>query len=189
MEKTYWYKEYSQGRRFFLKILPGQSLKANIRNLVIQEKIKVAVILSAIGSIRNVRINGIKSGAKLPTERALAEQLGVSRTALREAIQKLASRGVLESRVGAGTFVGSRVPLWHDSEVAAIAYAIQNILARRARQQHSAIEQDSGNATAAQGNQMPVLAGKKCPECGAHAMIRKDGCDLCTQCGHMGSCG
>ncbi|HNM39935.1 MAG TPA: adenosylcobalamin-dependent ribonucleoside-diphosphate reductase [Giesbergeria sp.] len=84
---------------------------------------------------------------------------------------------------------GTHVPKWHDSEVAAIAYAIQNILARRARQQHSAIEQDSGNATAAQGNQMPVLAGKKCPECGAHAMIRKDGCDLCTQCGHMGSCG
>ena len=84
---------------------------------------------------------------------------------------------------------GTHVPKWHDSEVAAIAYAIQNILARRARQQHSAIEQDSGSATAAQGNQMPVLAGKKCPECGAHAMIRKDGCDLCTQCGHMGSCG
>ena len=84
---------------------------------------------------------------------------------------------------------GTHVPKWHDSEVAAIAYAIQNILARRARQQHSAIEQDNGGATAAQGNQMPVLAGKKCPECGAHAMIRKDGCDLCTQCGHMGSCG
>ena len=66
MDKTYWYKEYSQGRRFFLKILPGQGLMANIKNLVIQEKIKSAVILSAIGSIRNVRINGIKSGAKLP---------------------------------------------------------------------------------------------------------------------------
>jgi ribonucleoside-diphosphate reductase alpha chain len=34
-----------------------------------------------------------------------------------------------------------------------------------------------------------VMAGKKCPECGAHAMIRKDGCDYCTSCGHLGSCG
>jgi len=34
-----------------------------------------------------------------------------------------------------------------------------------------------------------VMAGKKCPECGAHAMIRKDGCDYCTQCGHLGTCG
>ena len=66
MEKTYWYKEYSQGRRFFLKILPGQSLVDNIKNLVLRENIKSSVILSAIGSIRNVRVNGIKSGAKLP---------------------------------------------------------------------------------------------------------------------------
>ena len=66
MEKTYWYKEYSQGRRFFLKILPGQSLVDNIKNLVLRESIKSSVILSAIGSIRNVRVNGIKSGAKLP---------------------------------------------------------------------------------------------------------------------------
>jgi ribonucleoside-diphosphate reductase alpha chain len=33
------------------------------------------------------------------------------------------------------------------------------------------------------------MAGAKCPECGAYAMIRKDGCDYCTQCGHIGSCG
>ena len=55
MEKTYWYKEYSQGRRFFLKILPGQSLVDNIKNLVLRENIKSSVILSAIGSIRSVR--------------------------------------------------------------------------------------------------------------------------------------
>ena len=66
MDKTFWYKEYKQGRRFFLKILPGQTLLQNIKQLVTQENIKVGVILSAIGSIRNVRINGIKSGAKLP---------------------------------------------------------------------------------------------------------------------------
>jgi len=33
------------------------------------------------------------------------------------------------------------------------------------------------------------MAGKKCNECGAHAVIRKDGCDYCTQCGALGSCG
>lgn len=66
MDKTYWYKEYTQGRRFFLKIVPGQSVQENIKALVVKEKIKVGVILSAIGSVRNLRINGIKSGAKLP---------------------------------------------------------------------------------------------------------------------------
>ena len=66
MDKTYWYKEYKQGRRFFLKILSGQSLVDSIKSLVLKEDIKSSVILSAIGSIRDVRINGIKSGAKLP---------------------------------------------------------------------------------------------------------------------------
>lgn len=66
MDKTYWYKEYTQGRRFFLKILPGQSVQENIKALVVKEKVKAGVILSAIGSVRNLRINGIKSGAKLP---------------------------------------------------------------------------------------------------------------------------
>jgi ribonucleoside-diphosphate reductase alpha chain len=83
---------------------------------------------------------------------------------------------------------GTRVPLWHDSEVAAIAYAVQNIIARRASQPaaHAAPEVEP-QATSALSP--PVMAGKKCSECGAHAVIRKDGCDYCTQCGHLGTCG
>ncbi len=82
---------------------------------------------------------------------------------------------------------GTHVPMWHDSEVAAIAFALQNILARRASAATTPIAPEPVVSAAA--NQMPVMAGKKCPECGAHAMIRKDGCDMCTQCGHLGSCG
>ena len=37
--------------------------------------------------------------------------------------------------------------------------------------------------------QYRILPGKKCPECGNRALIRKDGCEFCTQCGHMGACG
>jgi ribonucleoside-diphosphate reductase alpha chain len=33
------------------------------------------------------------------------------------------------------------------------------------------------------------LAGAACPECGNHAVIHKDGCEFCTACGHIGSCG
>ena len=83
---------------------------------------------------------------------------------------------------------GTRVPLWHDSEVAAIAYAVQNIITRRASQavvNTALMEQAPVPATLAP----PVMAGKKCSECGAHAVIRKDGCDYCTQCGHLGVCG
>ena len=90
---------------------------------------------------------------------------------------------------------GTLVPRWHDSEVAAIAYALQNLIAERSQMELplSDIDAPSPNHTpdlmAQQQNLLPVMAGKKCPECGAHAMIRKDGCDYCTQCGHMGSCG
>jgi ribonucleoside-diphosphate reductase alpha chain len=83
---------------------------------------------------------------------------------------------------------GTHVPMWHDSEVAAIAFALQGILARRA-QVGSAVQAPAQAIPELPGMQMPVMAGKKCPECGAHAMIKKDGCELCTQCGHLGSCG
>jgi ribonucleoside-diphosphate reductase alpha chain len=90
---------------------------------------------------------------------------------------------------------GTQVPLWHDSEVAAIAWAVQNILELRAKRQGSAnqmalplpeVDEPAPTApTAATG----VMAGKKCPDCGAHAVIKKDGCEYCTQCGFVGACG
>jgi ribonucleoside-diphosphate reductase alpha chain len=84
---------------------------------------------------------------------------------------------------------GTRVPLWHDSEVAAIAYAVQNIIARRASHTAHLAASPMPQMPAATGATTPVMAGKKCSECGAHAVIRKDGCDYCTQCGHLGTCG
>ncbi|MGE5169451.1 MAG: adenosylcobalamin-dependent ribonucleoside-diphosphate reductase [Rudaea sp.] len=36
---------------------------------------------------------------------------------------------------------------------------------------------------------LKVLPGKKCPECGNRALIRRDGCDFCTDCGYTGACG
>lgn len=83
---------------------------------------------------------------------------------------------------------GTHVPMWHDSEVAAIAFALQGILTKRAQTVSAALA-PTPTTPELPGMQMPVMAGKKCPECGAHAMIKKDGCDLCTQCGHLGSCG
>ncbi|MDI5984033.1 GntR family transcriptional regulator [Halomonas sp. M4R5S39] len=47
----------------------------------------------------------LKPGQRLPPERELAERFGVSRPSLREAIQKLAARGLLTSRQGGGTFI------------------------------------------------------------------------------------
>lgn len=47
----------------------------------------------------------LSPGQRLPPERELAERFGVSRPSLREAIQKLAARGLLTSRQGGGTYI------------------------------------------------------------------------------------
>lgn len=44
-------------------------------------------------------------GAKLPTERELAEQFGVSRASVREALHSLEAIGLVDARVGSGTYV------------------------------------------------------------------------------------
>ena len=76
-EQGFWYKEYTQGRRFIIKIIPGESLVECIKQFVLKENIHYAVILSAIGSVKNVRLNDIKSGAKLPitSARLIAHEL------------------------------------------------------------------------------------------------------------------
>ena len=93
-----------------------------------------------------------------------------------------------------GTYVksdGVQVPLWHDSEVAAIAYAVQNIITRRANLVNDGAlgVGEAESVSDEVQKDAPVMAGKKCPECGAYALIRRDGCEYCTQCGHLGACG
>jgi len=51
----------------------------------------------------------LKVGDRLPAERELSIELGVSRPCLREAIQKLASKGLLYSRHGGGTYVADQL--------------------------------------------------------------------------------
>lgn len=98
---------------------------------------------------------------------------------------------------------GSVAPLFHESEVAAIGYALQRMLIKR-------------GFLDADGNQVPVLVlskkmtlgmsiedksevmtqqssfvstGKKCNECGAYAVVKREGCEHCNNCHAVGSCG
>ena len=50
------------------------------------------------------------AGARLPTERELTQRFGVSRSSLREAVRALALVGVVEARVGDGTYVTTLEP-------------------------------------------------------------------------------
>jgi ribonucleoside-diphosphate reductase alpha chain len=101
---------------------------------------------------------------------------------------------------------GAQVPVYHDSEVAAIAFALQRILIARG------FLDRYGNQVPAEGlarelagrtanwsalpRPEPALATAsipraqgKCPECGARALTRVDGCTRCTECHYVGGCG
>lgn len=52
-----------------------------------------------------IKTGAIKAGDKLPPERGLAQAFKVSRVSVREAIRVLESAGLVETRVGDGTYV------------------------------------------------------------------------------------
>jgi GntR family transcriptional repressor for pyruvate dehydrogenase complex len=52
-----------------------------------------------------IRHGRLQAGDRLPSERELAEQIGVSRPSLREALRALEIAGLVESRHGGGTYV------------------------------------------------------------------------------------
>lgn len=59
-----------------------------------------------VNQLQNMLIEGkYKPGDKLPSEREMAESLGVSRPSVREAITALSAMGILDVRPGEGTYV------------------------------------------------------------------------------------
>lgn len=105
---------------------------------------------------------------------------------------------------------GAVVPMFHDSEVAAIGYTFECILRRRgflddaggqvpvhvlakrfqpAYEEAVDVEPEVGSAEDAPVVKL-MVTGKKCPECGAHAVRKVDGCDRCAECQSVvGTCG
>lgn len=53
----------------------------------------------------SIHKGALKAGDQLPPERELAEQFGVSRTAVREAVKALREKGLVEAYPGRGTFI------------------------------------------------------------------------------------
>lgn len=60
-------------------------------------------VVDALG--RRIRDGSLVPGEKLPTEAAIMEEFGVSRTVVREAISRLQAASLVETRHGVGTFV------------------------------------------------------------------------------------
>ena len=106
---------------------------------------------------------------------------------------------------------GTEVPRFHDSEVAALSYAMQRILIKRGFLDDEGgqvpvvalaarlARRDGGEASVtlarpaapapAATSATGIGTGKSCPECGAHALHKVDGCAKCANCGYVGECG
>jgi ribonucleoside-diphosphate reductase alpha chain len=107
---------------------------------------------------------------------------------------------------------GTKIPMRHDSEAAALAYILQQILIEagyldadgnqvpvkalisKYKKHHATHlvsfgEDEDDGIQASQSGVSLVGNGKKCPECGANEMHPRDGCHVCNACGYVGSCG
>ena len=63
-----------------------------------------------VEQIKDMIIDGkLKVGERLPTEKELSENFGVSRTSVREALKALEVIGICESRQGGGNFIVNKV--------------------------------------------------------------------------------
>jgi len=72
---------------------------------VAQGKFKSKGSIIAEQLFNRIKLGEYAVGSKLPAERLIAEQMGVSRPSVREAISALHIVGVLESRPGDGTYI------------------------------------------------------------------------------------
>ncbi len=84
--------------------------------------------------LKQLEIGSFAATGKLPTEAVLAQQFGVSRTVIREAISRLKNEGVVEPRQGSGVFVkehGAIRPLRIDYAEAVEASSMPHLLAVR----------------------------------------------------------
>lgn len=68
MSRVSW-REARDGRRFILRIPPGSRLVEQILSFAAEVKLKHGVLVSAIGSVRNVTFSDIQAGAHLPITR------------------------------------------------------------------------------------------------------------------------
>jgi hypothetical protein len=121
--KGAWCKEWKQGRRFIIKIEPGEKIVERLLLFAQQEKVKHAVIISAVGSVQNIHYRGIKSGAKRPIteprmrqhqEEGPLEMLGIEGNLITDASGNIDSHMHILMSKSSGEVLGGHL---YDAEV------------------------------------------------------------------------
>lgn len=67
-------------------------------------------LISSLASI--IENQALEVGDRLPAERKLCEMLAISRTRLRELLKQLTAQGLIETKIGSGTFLKQNPSMW-----------------------------------------------------------------------------
>src|SRR5262245_11978572 len=120
---------------------PGRST-AGLRPL--QLPARDTAILDAIAGF--IRERGLQPGDRLPPERELCERLKVSRPTLREALKRWAALGILDMRVGSGTYL--RVPVAPGAVHFALTVQLEHVHLQRTLELRRALEAEAAELAA-----------------------------------------
>lgn len=101
-----------------------------------------------------------KPGQQIPPERELADSMSVSRTSVRNAIEKMVGMGLLEHRQGQGTFVS--LPDGQRSGSIGISMAIEEASIDDLLEVRMGLECNSAFLAAKRAGQTDLLAMEKC---------------------------
>ena len=137
---------------------------------------------------------------------SLSARYGVS---MRKVIDNLREITWEHGNVKYGTKIkdDKKISLWHPSDAAAIGYIIEEALINdgylnkegQLAFKYTLENEIPSKVISAEPSTIDVViqeelvptvpTGRKCPECGANNLEKRDGCDTCTNCGYKGSCG
>ena len=113
--------------------------------------------------LANLRANRWQAGDRLPTERALCDQFGISRTSVRRVLQELKDLGAISQTVGSGTYVTEQAGAVV-SGMAAVDPVRQTspaeLMEARLSLEPAILDMVIGNATAADFEQMDVCCDR-----------------------------
>ena len=100
--------------------------------------------------IENIQNGSLKAGAALPAERTMAETMGVSRPAVREALRALELLGIVKPVPGGGNYITEDLDTWLIGPLS-ILFKLNNGYLRQNQQFRAALERESA-----------ILAARKC---------------------------
>jgi DNA-binding FadR family transcriptional regulator len=126
-------------------------------------------ILDAIAAF--IRECGLQPGDRLPPERELCERLKVSRPTLREALKRWAALGILDMRVGSGTYL--RVPVAPGAVHFAVTVQLEHVHLQRTLELRRALEAEAAELAALRASDEAIAEIRRRLEHMEHVHLRE----------------